>query len=206
MDWMVQKMKINRKSELNKGFLLCFDDGSEIKVSEELYFTKYLYEKEELGKEEIEQLIFQDKVIEAEIMCRRKLATGLKPKSRLLAYLEENELGGDIGEAALIKLEKENYIDDLKYAKKITKRKMITSPLSKYALEQWLLVNGLSLETARTVIEKSNIDDRETARKIVEQKFKKKKNPMKIAAFLASRGFEKDIIAEVTDTEELWNI
>lgn len=206
MDWMVQKMKINRKSELNKGFLLCFEDGSEIKVSEELYFTKYLYEKEELSKEEIEQLIFQDKVIEAEIMCRRKLATGLKPKSRLLAFLDENGLGGDIGEAALLKLEKENYIDDLKYANKITIRKMITSPLSKYALEQWLLVNGLSMETARTVIEKSNIDDRETARKIVEQKFKAKKNPMKIAAFLASRGFDKDIIAEVTNMEELWNI
>ncbi|MBN1624728.1 MAG: regulatory protein RecX [Clostridia bacterium] len=199
-------MKINRKSELNKGFLLCFEDGSEIKVSEELYFTKYLYEKEELSKEEIEQLIFQDKVIEAEIMCRRKLATGLKPKSRLLAFLDENGLGGDIGEAALLKLEKENYIDDLKYANKITIRKMITSPLSKYALEQWLLVNGLSMETARTVIEKSNIDDRETARKIVEQKFKAKKNPMKIAAFLASRGFDKDIIAEVTNMEELWNI
>lgn len=199
-------MKINRKSELNKGFLLCFDDGSEIRVSEELYFTKYLYEKEELSKEEIEQLIFQDKVIEAEIMCRRKLATGLKPKSRLLAFLEENDLGGDIGEAAIIKLQKEKYIDDSKYAVKIMKRKMITSPLSRYALEQWLILNGLSPDTARAVIEKSNIDDRTTARKIVEQKFKKKKNHIKIAAYLASRGFEKDIIAEVTDTEELWNI
>ena len=89
---------------------------------------------------------------------------------------------------------------------KILKKKMLGSPLSKYALEHWLMANGLSMETARSAIDKSNISDRETAMRIIRKKFRNNTNHLKIAAYLASKGFEKDIIAEVTDTEELWSI
>ena len=198
-------MKVSRRAELNKGFLIVLEDGTEFTVSEELYFTRYLYEKEEFNREEVEKLVFQDRVIEAEIICKKKLAAGLKPRSRLLAYLDENGFDADISNEALDNLERDGYLDDLKFATKILKRKMISSPMSKYAMEQWLLVNGLNPQTARTAIDKADLDDLVTARKIAERKFKGRKEPMKIAAYLASRGFEKDIIAEVTNMEEPWN-
>ena len=109
-------MKVIQKTELSDGFLIYLEDGSEIKVSEELYFTRYLYEAEELSKEEIEEIRFRDKVMEAEILCKKRLATGLKPERRLFEYLKAEGFDESQAKTALYNLEKDSYLDDYKLA------------------------------------------------------------------------------------------
>lgn len=199
-------MKVVRRTELSDGFLLDLDDGAEIKVSEELYFTKYLYEKEEFSKEEIEELIFLDDVLEANILCKKKLANGLKPRYRLFVHLKDKGYTEKVIETTLDSLEKEKYINDLKLSIKKLKRKMITSPLATKALVFWLQEQGIGEKTAIKAVEQMKIDDKDTAKKLIKKKFGQNGELIKIVKYLASKGFEKDIIAEVTNSEELWNI
>jgi len=199
-------MKVIQKTELSDGFLIYLEDGSEIKVSEELYFTRYLYEAEELSKEEIEEIRFRDKVMEAEILCKKRLATGLKPERRLFEYLKAEGFDESQAKTALYNLEKGNYLDDYKLAVRKLRKKMNTSPLASKSLVLWLESQGIDSKTSGQAVEYMNIDDRETARSLMEKRLKKEDDILKIVKYLASRGFEKDIIAEVTETEELWNV
>lgn len=199
-------MRIARKAELNKGFLIIFEDNSEIKVSEEIYFRESLYEKEELSKKEIADLIFRDKVLESEIFCKKRLAGGLKPKRRLLAYMEKNEIEKAVAEKAVDNLVKNKYLDDRKYAKKRLHRKMITSPLASATLVQWLMNDGIDKETAEIVVNEAGIDDNDTAESLVVKKFSSEdRNKKKIALYLAARGFNGEIIYRIIGAEDLWN-
>jgi len=83
---------------------------------------------------------------------------------------------------------------------------MNTSPLASKSLVLWLESQGIDSKTSGQAVEYMNIDDRETARSLMEKRLKKEDDILKIVKYLASRGFEKDIIAEVTETEELWNV
>lgn len=199
-------MKIIRKTELDKGFLIDLEDGNELRVSEELYFTRYLYEREELSKYEIEELLFEDGVLEAEILCKKKLATGLKSSGRLFTYLKDKGIDEIVSRKAMGNLKKEKYIDDMKFASKKIKRKMISSPVSQKALALWLESKGLDKETARKAVEEAKLDDKKTAKEIIDKKFRNKGNKVKIIKYLASRGFDEDIISKVTETEDLWNM
>lgn len=199
-------MKVKQKTQLNDGFLICLEDGSEVKVSEELYFTKYLYELEDMTREQVDELIFLDKVIEAEIICKKRLANGLKPRRRLFEYLREKGFEDKISNTALNNLEKDKYLNDTKLALKKIKRKMITSPISRRALVLWLEEQGIDAKTSARTVESTGIDDKEIAQKLILKKFGSKWETIKVIKYLASKGFEQDIIAEVTDSEELWNI
>ena len=199
-------MKVRQRTELSDGFIITIEDGRDFKVSEELYFTHYLYEKDDLSEKEIEELLFFDKVLEAETLCRKKLAGGLKPRRRLFDYLKESGFNEREAEAALDKLEKGKYIDDFKFAAKKIKRKMNTSPLSRNALVLWLEAQGVGIEVAEKAVDFYNVNDRETIKKLINRKFKDTKDVVKISKYLASKGFDRDIIAEATKTEDLWNV
>ncbi|MFO7612176.1 MAG: regulatory protein RecX [Clostridia bacterium] len=200
-------MKINRIAELNKGFLVVFEDGGEIRLSEEIYFTESIYEKEELSREEIDGILHRDKVLEAEILCKRYLAGGLRPRRRLLAYMESKGIDDDVALETIDRLESDKYLDDFKFAEKKAKRKMISSPVSRAMLAVWLEQEGVDRETAERVVKKLNIDDNKTAARLLEKRFRRDGADRKRAAsYLASRGFDGDTICSVLGMEDLWNM
>ncbi len=199
-------MKITRIAELNKDFLVIFEDGTELRLSEEVYFTCAVYEKEEMSSVEIDRLIFKEKVTDGLIICKKYLAGGLKPKNRLFAYLDNKNIEIEVAKEIIGILEKENYLDDIKYAKKKAKRKMITSPVSSRMLVVYLENDGVERNIAEMVVAKARIDDKKTAEKLVAKKNKSTKgNKRKTAVFLASKGFDEDTILEVVGREDLWN-
>lgn len=207
MVWMEAKVKIARIAELNKGFLVIFEDGSELLLSEEVYFTCSVYEKEEMSDSEIENLLFKEKVTEGLIICKKYLAGGLKPRRRLFLYMENKEINSDVAEAVLTILEKENYLNDFKYALKRVKRKMIVSPVSAKMMVLYLENEGLDHEIAEKAVEKYGINDYKIALKLAEKKLKKLKgNKRKTAVYLASKGFDEEIITEVLGLDGLWNV
>lgn len=198
-------MKLIRKKELNKGFLLTLEDGSEIKLSSELYFRESLYEKEELTTDEIKEIKFKQEVLDAENLCKRSLAGGLKPKRQLLLYLEKKEFTGEAAIKALDNLEKDNYLDDKRYAIKRIKRKMSTAPVSSSYMIKWLVEREVSEQAAQAALDEYGLDDRQTAVQLKNKKIKTgEKNPVKIAAHLSRKGFDADIIADLLGTEVLW--
>ncbi|MBN2558677.1 MAG: regulatory protein RecX [Clostridia bacterium] len=200
-------MKITRIVELNKGFLVVFEDGGEIRLSEEIYFTESIYEKEELSREEIDGILHRDKVLEAEILCKRYLAGGLRPRRRLLAYMESKGIDDDVALETIDRLEADKYLDDLKFAEKKARRKMISSPVSRAMLMVWLDQEGVDRETAERVVKKLNIDDNKTAARLLEKRFRREGADRKrMASYLASRGFDGDTICSVLGMEDLWNM
>lgn len=200
-------MKIARIAELNKGFLVIFEDGSELLLSEEVYFTCSVYEKEEMSSEEIENLLFKEQVTEGLITCKKFLAGGLKPKHRLFVYMESKGIEKPVAEQVVCELEKANYLDDFKYALKRVKRKMITSPVSSKMMIDFLENNGVDRETAKEAVIKFGINDLKTAAELGAKKLKAVKgNKKKTAIYLASRGFDEETVIEVLGMEDLWNV
>ena len=207
MGWMEEKLKISRIAELNKGFLVIFEDGSELRLSEEVYFTCSVYEKEEMSDSEIENLLFKEKVTEGLIICKKYLAGGLKPRHRLFMYMKDKGINKDVSEEVLSILEKESYLDDFRYALKRVKRKMIVSPVSAKMMIAYLENEGLDYDIAEKAVKKQGIDDYKTAMKLAEKKLKTtKKNKRKTAVYLASKGFDEEIITEVLGLDGLWNV
>ena len=131
MVWMEKKVKINRIVELKNSFLVIFEDGSELRLSEEVYFTNSIYEKEEMSQKEISDFLFKEKAAEALLLCKKYLAGGLKPGHRLFMYMENKGFENEVADYVISILEKEEYLDDYKYALKRIKRKMASSPASK---------------------------------------------------------------------------
>lgn len=199
-------MKIARIAELNKGFLVIFEDGSELKLSEEVYFTCFVYEKEEMSTDEIDRLLFKEKVTEGLIACKKYLAGGLKPKRRLFAYLEDKGYDKDVAMEVVSVLESDDYLDDMKYALKKIKRKMIMSPVSTSMLADFLENDGLERDLAEKAIKDSKINDYDTADKLAVKRLKKTKgNKRKTALYLVSKGFSEEIIFDILGMEGLWN-
>lgn len=199
-------MKIARIAELNKGFLVIFEDGSELKLSEEVYFTCSVYEKEGMSTEEIDSLLFREKVTEGLIACKKYLAGGLKPKRRLFAYMENKGYEKEAASEVVAILETDNYLDDMKYAAKKIKRKMIVSPLSSHMLIDFLENDGLDRDVAEKAVKAYNICDYDIAVKIAESRMKKTKgDKRKTALYLASKGFSEETIIDVLGMEGLWN-
>lgn len=199
-------MKIARIAELNKGFLVIFEDGSEIRLSEEVYFTCSVYEKEELTEEELEELLFREQVTEGLIMCKRYIAGGLKPERRLFAYLEDKGYEKNVAEEIIRMLADDDYLDDMKYALKRIKRKMITSPVSSRMLVDYLENEGVGRENAEKAVKDSRIDDHKVAAVLAAKKLKATKgNRRKTAVYLASKGFDEETITGLPGMEDLWN-
>lgn len=182
------------------------EDGGEMTISAELYFKEAVYEKDEFSPEEIKGLLFRQEVRDARIICKRYLAGGLKPKRRLLLYLENRGIGEAAAGEALDQLEKEEYVDDKRYALKRIKRKMGTSPVAAEFLKAWLIDKGIEKEAARSAVDEYGIDDVSTAKSLIEKKYKSgERDPSKIAAHLSRKGFSTDVIADLLGTEVLWN-
>ncbi len=185
---------------------MTFDDGSEIRLSGELYFRESVYEKEELTADEIKELLFRQEVLDAEAACKRSLAGGLKPKRRLLLYLGKKGFSHEAAEKALDNLEKDRYLDDKRYALKRIKRKMGTAPVSSSYLKMWLIENGVDEKAAEAAVDEYGLDDRKTAVKLKDKKIKSgETDPVKIAAHLSRKGFDNNLIADLLGTEVLWN-
>lgn len=200
-------MKVIRITEIKKGFLLYMEDGSEIKLSEEIYFKEAIYEKEEIPPYVIRKLIFMEAVFQAGILCKRNLAGGLKSKRRLLLYMENKGIEVDIANKVVDNLEKEKYLNDKKFAKKKVKRKMGNNPVSKAMLIDYLENEGIERKIAESVVKIAGIDDNITARTLVEKKFGTRTSyGEKAIRYLALKGFDEDTISRVLNTEELWNM
>ena len=204
---MEEKVKIARIAELNKGFLVIFEDSSELRLSEEVYFTCSVYEKEEMSDSEIENLLFKEKVTEGLIICKKYIAGGIKPKRRLFVYMEDKGIEKDVSEEVLSILEKENYLDDFKYALKRVKRKMAVSPVSAKMMVDYLENEGIDHDIAEKAVGKHDIDDYKNAFKLAEKKLKiTEGNKQKTAVYLVLKGFDKEIIADILGMEGLWNV
>jgi SOS response regulatory protein OraA/RecX len=198
-------LKITRIAELNNGFLVIFEDGSELRLSEEVYFTCSVYEKEEMSEDEIEELLFKEQVTDGLIACKKYLAGGLKPRRRLFAYLEDKGYAGEVRDAVIEILDEDGYTDDMKYSLKKIKRKMITSPVSSRMMLKFLENEGISPDIAAKAVTESKINDMETAVKIAQKRLRKNEGDMKkTAVYLLSKGFDEDMVVDILGMEDLW--
>ena len=199
-------MKIARIAELNKGFLVIFEDGSELRLSEEVYFTCSVYEKEEMSQQEIDELLFKEQVTDGLILCKKYLAGGLKPKRRLFAYMINKDFEESVADEVISVLVKDEYLDDYKYSLKRVKRKMISSPVSSKMMVEYLENEGIDKEIAEKAVKTHKINDFKTAKKLALKKLKTNKgNKRKTAVYLATKGFNEETIIDVLGMEGVWN-
>ena len=110
-------MIISNISFEKKKFLVSFDNGEEIKISEDTLVNFGLYKGQEVEEEFVENLKFEDEKSEALLLSYKFLQRN-KTKHQLVDYLYKNKIQRDIIDIILPILEEKNYLNDEDYARR----------------------------------------------------------------------------------------
>jgi regulatory protein len=133
------------------------------------------------------------------LIAKKRYAKGeITKKLNSRSYANKEDI-----KKVLKRLEALNYINDSEYARDYISNRMKLNPRGKRLLITELLRKGVDSKTIDEEIDKSNIDEIEAAKYVLQRKYRKinncpeKKKKEKIIRYLASRGFEFDTIYKV---------
>ena len=106
----------------------------------------------------------------------------------------------------LARLKELRYLNDTQYAKDFIENRIALKPKGQYMLKRELRNKGIHPELAERVVEETEIDEIENAKKALSKKIKSwqssppHKQREKALRFLASRGFNLDAIYKAIDS------
>ncbi|MEN3044034.1 MAG: RecX family transcriptional regulator [Candidatus Hydrothermales bacterium] len=124
-----------------------------------------------------------------------------RPRTRKEIYLRLKNMGFNEEEIKkeIERLEREGVIDDEKFARLFVIEEINKRPVSKDLLIEKLLKKGVTLETAKKVVEKEYDEDiiLETSCKILENFKRKGLTEENIYRYFLRRGFEKSFIEKI---------
>lgn len=120
-----------------------------------------------------------------------------------IRFLSEGELrrkmdrygaGGEVIDAVIDKLKEERFVDDMRLARAVYKQ---YAQKGRYG--HLYIVNCLRRRALPIPDELEGLDEEESARRLVRQRFKSGADVRKIARFLQYRGFSPSVIRNVVD-------
>lgn len=176
-----------------------FLDGEFFCAMQHFVCVKYgLKENLTVTKEHLQELTFESDKEQALNKVARLLQNGVKTEKQIATYLKTKGYDPFITAYVLAKLKEYHYVDDQAYAKQYvasTKRKY-----GKRKMQFELKQKGVSEQEIANVLNEFK-SDQEVLQKLAEKYLKNKpityENLQKLAANLASKGFEWDEISTV---------
>ena len=183
-------------------YLIKLENEEEFFISDEDYFSKQIY-----AIDEVEPSFL--KVLSENVILKK--AKGYAIKYLLLKIRSSGEvikklslLGFDrtISDKTIDYLNQNGYLDDTKFAQVFSNHLLKTKMVAKKQLEYELKSKGVAREIIFDVLEKIPTSDNETAKRLLNKKFKNidpenSKQKAKISNYLMSKGFSFDVIKEV---------
>lgn len=191
-------MIISNISFEKKKFLVSFDNGEEIKISEDTLVNFGLYKGQEVEEVFVENLKFEDEKSEALLLSYKFLQRN-KTKRQLVDYLYKNKIQRDIIDIILPILEEKNYLNDEDYARRYLSDALNIKKYGKIKTRYMLMSKGIDKKIIEKVMEDYDYElEYMNALELIEKRISKDETDPKIINsaknYLQGRGFEFEII------------
>lgn len=191
-------MIISNISFEKKKFHVSFDNGEEIKISEDTLVNFGLYKGQEVEEEFVENLKFEDEKSEALLLSYKFLQRN-KTKQQLVDYLYKNKIQRDIIDIILPILEEKNYLNDEDYARRYLSDALNIKKYGKIKTRYMLMSKGIDKKIIEKVMEDYDYElEYMNALELIEKRISKDEADPKIINsaknYLQGRGFEFEII------------
>ncbi|MDU5805863.1 MAG: RecX family transcriptional regulator [Peptoniphilus harei] len=196
-------MIISNISFEKKKFLVSFDSGEEIKISEDTLVNFGLYKGQEVEEEFVENLKFEDEKSEALLLSYKFLQRN-KTKHQLVDYLYKNKIQRDIIDIVLPILEEKKYLNDEDYARRYLNDALSIKKYGKIKTRYMLMSKGIDKKIIEKVMENYDYElEYMNALELIKKRISKdESDPKKIYSaknYLQGRGFEFEIINFTVD-------
>ena len=191
-------MIISNISFEKKKFHVSFDNGEEIKISEDTLVNFGLYKGQEVEEEFVENLKFEDEKSEALLLSYKFLQRN-KTKQQLVDYLYKNKIQRDIIDIILPILEEKKYLNDEDYARRYLSDALNIKKYGKIKTRYMLMSKGIDKKIIEKVMEDYDYElEYMNALELIEKRISKDETDPKIINsaknYLQGRGFEFEII------------
>lgn len=191
-------MIISNISFEKKKFHVSFDNGEEIKISEDTLVNFGLYKGQEVEEVFVENLKFEDEKSEALLLSYKFLQRN-KTKHQLVDYLYKNKIQRDIIDIILPILEEKNYLNDEDYARRYLSDALNIKKYGKIKTRYMLMSKGIDKKIIEKVMEDYDYElEYMNALELIEKRISKDETDPKIINsaknYLQGRGFEFEII------------
>ena len=191
-------MIISNISFEKKKFHVSFDNGEEIKISEDTLVNFGLYKGQEVEEEFVENLKFEDEKSEALLLSYKFLQRN-KTKQQLVDYLYKNKIQRDIIDLVLPILEEKKYLNDEDYARRYLSDALNIKKYGKIKTRYMLMSKGIDKKIIEKVMEDYDYElEYMNALELIEKRISKDETDPKIINsaknYLQGRGFEFEII------------
>ena len=191
-------MIISNISFEKKKFHVSFDNGEEIKISEDTLVNFGLYKGQEVEEVFVENLKFEDEKSEALLLSYKFLQRN-KTKQQLVDYLYKNKIQRYIIDLILPMLEEKNYLNDEDYARRYLSDALNIKKYGKIKSRYMLLSKGIDKNIIEKVMKNYDYElEYMNALELIEKRISKDEtDPKKINStknYLQGRGFEFEII------------
>lgn len=191
-------MIISNISFEKKKFHVSFDNGEEIKISEDTLVNFGLYKGQEVEEDFVENLKFEDEKSEALLLSYKFLQRN-KTKQQLVDYLYKNKIRRDIIDLVLPVLEEKKYLNDEDYARRYLSDALNIKKYGKIKTRYMLMSKGIDKKIIEKVMEDYDYElEYMNALELIEKRISKDETDPKIINsaknYLQGRGFEFEII------------
>ena len=191
-------MIISNISFEKKKFLVSFDNGEEIKISEDTLVNFGLYKGQEVEEVFVDNLKFEDEKSEALLLSYKFLQRN-KTKQQLVDYLYKNKIQRDIIDLVLPILEEKKYLNDEDYARRYLSDALNIKKYGKIKTRYMLMSKGIDKKIIEKVMEDYDYElEYMNALELIEKRISKDETDPKIINsaknYLQGRGFEFEII------------
>lgn len=191
-------MIISNISFEKKKFHVSFDNGEEIKISEDTLVNFGLYKGQEVEEDFVENLKFEDEKSEALLLSYKFLQRN-KTKHQLVDYLYKNKIQRDIIDIILPILEEKKYLNDEDYARRYLSDALNIKKYGKIKTRYMLMSKGIDKKIIEKVMENYDYElEYINALELIEKRISKDETDSKIINsaknYLQGRGFEFEII------------
>ena len=161
----------------------------------------------ELSEQEIEKIIFEDKIIKGKEYLLRLLSRRIYSRYEISRKLKNKGYPENIIANLIFWLEDNNYINDELFAEMWAQFRLQNKPIGRYKLNQELRTKGIKQDIIQKVINRTykEIDELILARNLIKEKIMSSEikniriDPKKIYNFLLRRGFSGQVSKIIYD-------
>lgn len=200
-------MKIERFTKLKNGqYKLNLDDNSNILLHEDLILKYELLIHKEIDNKKIEQLLQENKSYIAYDLVLNYLKVKMRSKKEIKDYLLKKEIGEELIDNAIKKLEEQGYLNDISYVRAFINDKINLSNDGPYKIKEQLIKLGINeevilkeLEVFDKYLEQTRIE------KLIDKQIKINHNKgelllkKKMLDYLVNLGYSKGVVISLVD-------
>ncbi|MGE5681909.1 MAG: regulatory protein RecX [Bacillota bacterium] len=204
-------MVITSISKIKDNVHILMDNGQKLILRYEIFLKNGFRKGDEITEKDIASLIRDNQLFYIKESAFRILGRRLHSQKELERKLMQRKYDKELISEVLLQLKENHYLDDEKFAREYAEEKIQKKLLGFSRIRQELMEKGVSKEIIQEVLnEKSDNDESDNALRLAEKKLNalkgrnldKMKLNQRLYSFLASKGFNYEIIRNVLDKLE----